>query len=107
MSYRRMGIDEIRDIEHGTIVDTTEIDGDIKCFYCQEIIEQDGVAGKGSWMFHNECYYKHADSINGYFEQEEKKFRCVYGCGTEMEYDEYADYGGRCKDCRKNDKYVD
>lgn len=66
MRIRRMGIDEVKDIEHGNIVDASEIDGQVKCFYCHKTIESEGLAGKGSWMFHKHCYSAHADSIAEY-----------------------------------------
>jgi len=63
MKDRRMGIDEIRDIEKGKIIDASAIDGNIKCFYCHETIEDDGKVGGVSWMFHIDCFDKHEEQI--------------------------------------------
>lgn len=66
MKVRRMGIKEVTDIEDGVQIDVSVLDGRIQCFYCSELIRGEGVVGKGSWIFHEDCYSKHAEQIARY-----------------------------------------
>lgn len=63
---RRMGIPEIKEIDDGEIISTEKFAFDVICFYCHEEIEDEGKVGKGSWMFHKECYDKHENEISKY-----------------------------------------
>lgn len=62
---RIMGIDEVKDIEQGTLIDVDNIDGLVKCFYCEEPITVEGLAGKGGWIFHEKCYHRYANGKDG------------------------------------------
>lgn len=52
------------------------------------------------------CPFAHMCNLDEDKLEERKEFKCLV-CGEKMEYDEFADYGGRCKECRKGEEFVD